>query len=293
MPPTTTAPPTASVRHAPAPPPVRPKHPLGPWGHTVCAVLIVAVMLFPVYWMVNVSLQPRGSTITTPLIPTSLHFDGYARALHDQGRNLLTSLIVSVASVAFSLLVAAPAAYALAQLRARWAAPVLLAILFSQMIPGIVVANALFSTYNQLGALNSIGGLILADSTHGVPFAILILRAFMSNVPSSLVEAARVDGAGRIRAFCSIVLPVSRNALITAGLFTFLFTWSDFLFALTLTTTEDIRPVTLGLYEYLGAHVADWNTVMATATLSSIPALILLVAAQRYIAAGVGSGALK
>ncbi|NGN69122.1 carbohydrate ABC transporter permease [Streptomyces sp. A7024] len=264
-----------------------------PTVHTAFGALIVAVMLFPVYWMVNVSVQPPGSTLTTPLIPTELHFDGYAQAFEDQGGNLLTSLTVSLASVAFSLVVATPAAYALARLRSRWVSVVLLAILFSQMIPGIVVANALFSAYNQLGALNSLGGLILADSTHGIPFAILILRAFLGGVPASLVEAARVDGAGRVRAFVSIVLPVSRNALITAGLFTFLFSWSDFLFALTLTTTDDVRPVTLGLYEYLGAHVSDWNTVMATATLSSIPALILLLAAQRYIAAGVGSGALK
>ncbi len=96
-----------------------------------------------------------------------------------------------------------------------------------------------------------------------------------------------------MRAFVSIVLPMSRNALITAGLFTFLFTWSDFLFALTLTTTEDVRPVTLGLYQYLGSHVSDWNAVMATATLASVPALVLLLVAQRYIATGVTGGAVK
>jgi len=161
------------------------------------------------------------------------------------------------------------------------------------MIPGIVVANALYSLYNDLGLLNSVPGLILADSSHGIPFAILIMRAFLGSLPSEVVEAARVDGAGQIRTFVSIVLPMSRNALITAALFTFLFTWSDFLFALTLTTTEDVRPVTLGLYQYIGAYVNDWSSVMATAVLASIPAVVLLLVAQRYVAAGVSSGAVK
>ncbi len=149
---------------------------------------------------------------------------------------------------------------------------VLFGILISQMVPGIVVANALYSAYNDIGLLNSYPGLILADATAGIPFGILVMRAFMGNLPASVIEAARVDGAGQLRAFISIVLPMSRNALITAALFTFLFSWSDFLFALTLTTTDTIRPVTLGLYQYIGTYVSNWSAVMATAVLASIPA---------------------
>jgi multiple sugar transport system permease protein len=112
-------------------------------------------------------------------------------------------------------------------------------------------------------------------------------------VHPSILEAARVDGAGQFRAFWSIALPVSKNALITAGLFAFLFAWSDFLFALTLTTTPEIRPVTLGIYQYLGTQVSNWSAVMATAVLSSLPAILLLLLAQRYIAAGAMGGAVK
>ena len=119
------------------------------------------------------------------------------------------------------------------------------------------------------------------------------MRSFMIGVPPSIVEAARVDGAGLFRSFISIVVPISRNSLITAGLFTFLFAWGDFLFALTLTTTDDVRPVTLGIYNYLGAQVSNWNAVMATAVLSAIPAIVLLVVAQKYIAAGATGGAIK
>lgn len=263
------------------------------WGSTAIGVLILGVMLFPLYWMLNVSLQPASSAVGTPWIPLDLSFDGYATALREQGRNLVTSLIVALGSVVFSLLVATPAAYALAQFRVRGAGVVLFGILISQMIPGIVVANALYRAYSDLGLLNSIPGLILADSTHGIPFAILIMRAYLLSIPNEVIEAARVDGAGQIRAFVSIVVPMSRNALVTAALFTFLFTWSDFLFALTLTTTEEVRPVTLGIYQYIGTYINDWSSVMATAVLASIPAVVLLLVAQRFVAAGVASGAVK
>jgi multiple sugar transport system permease protein len=263
------------------------------WGSTAAGIVILAVLLFPLYWMINVSLQPSGSAVGTPWLPIHLSFHGYSTALSQQGRNLATSLIVALGSVVFSLLIATPAAYALAQFKIRFANVFLFGILISQMIPGIVIANALYTAYTDLGLLNSIPGLILADSTAGIPFAILIVRAFMTNIPKSVIEAGRVDGAGHIRAFVSIVLPMSRNALITAGLFTFLFAWADFLFALTLTTTENVRPVTLGLYTYIGTYINDWSSVMATAVLASIPAIVLLIVAQRYVAAGTTSGAVK
>jgi len=263
------------------------------WGNTAIGVLILAVMLFPIYWMVNVSLQRSGSAVNTPWVPIHLTGHGYVQALHDQGGHLVTSLIIAIGSVVFSLVIATPAGYALAHLKIRGAGWVLLGVLVSQMVPGIVVANALYSAYNNLGLLNSIGGLILADSTAGIPFAMLILRAFMLSIPAEVIEAAWVDGAGPIRSFVSVVLPMCRNALVTAALFTFLFAWGDFLFALTLTTTDNVRPVTLGLYTYIGAYVNDWSSVMATAVLASIPALILLVVAQRYVAAGTTAGAIK
>jgi multiple sugar transport system permease protein len=262
-------------------------------GHTIVGIVILAVMLFPVYWMLNVSLQHSSGAVATPWLPTDISFHGYSKALHDQGGHLLTSLEIAIGSVIFSLLIAAPAAWALAHFKVRGAGVVLLVILISQMIPNIVVANALYSSYSNLGLLNSIPGLILADSSLGIPFAMLILRAFMLTIPRSLVEAAQVDGAGPIRVFVSIVLPLCRNAIITAALFCFLFAWGDFLFALTLTTTEDVRPVTLGLYTYIGAFVADWSSVMATAMMASVPAVVLLVIAQRYVAAGTTTGAVK
>jgi len=272
---------------------VKPRRHPKQWVYTALGLVFLGIMLFPIYWMINASLQPSGNTLSGDIFPFNPSFAGYEKAIADQGANLVTSLIISLGTVLFSLAIAAPAAYALAQFKFRWISIALLAILIAQMIPGIVIANALYSAYNDLGLLNSIGGLIMADATHAIPFAILILRASMQSIPPSIIEAARVDGAGYFRAFVAIVVPISRNGLITAGLFTFLFSWSDFLFALTLTTTEDVRPVTLGIYTYLGSQVSNWSAVMATAVLSSIPAIVLLVIAQKFIAAGATGGAVK
>ncbi|MBF9066465.1 carbohydrate ABC transporter permease [Streptacidiphilus sp. NEAU-YB345] len=250
-------------------------------------------MLFPVYWMVNASLQPAGNTLQGGWFPSHPDFSGYLTALRDQGRNLVTSLVVALGSVVLSLGLAAPAAYALAQFRIRGVNLVLFGVLLTQMVPSIVVANALYSVYNDLGLLNSYAGLVFADSTAGVPFAIIVMRSFMLSIPREIVEAARVDGAGRLRVFRAVVLPMSANALVTAALFTFLFTWSDFLFALTLTTTGTVQPVTLGIYQYLGAQTDHWNAVMATAVLASVPAAVLLLVAQRHVTAGATSGSLR
>ncbi len=226
---------------------------------TAIAIVLLGLMLFPVYWMLNISLQSTGGTLATSFFPTHPSLEGYRTAIRDQGHNLVTSMIIAVGTVVLTLLVAAPAAYALAQFRFRWINWALLAILISQMIPGIVIANGLYSVYEQVGLLDTIPGLIIANATAGVPFGILIMRSFMLGIPPSLVEAARVDGAGLVRAFISIVVPISRNSIITVGLFAFIFAWGDFIYALTLTTKGDIVPVTLGIYTYLGAHISDWR----------------------------------
>ena len=192
-------------------------------ARTVIAIVLLAIMLFPVYWMLNISLQATGGTLVSSFIPTNPSLDGYRLAIQDQGKNLVTSLIIAVGTVVLTLVIAAPAAYALAQFRFRWINWALLAILICQMIPGIVIANALYTIYENIGLLE----------LHPRPdhrqlerprsrSAILIMRSFMLGIPPSLVEAARVDGAGLVRAFLSIVVPISRNSLITVGLFTFL-----------------------------------------------------------------------
>ncbi|MFG3492714.1 carbohydrate ABC transporter permease [Streptomyces sp. NPDC047972] len=255
------------------------------------AIVLLALMLSPVLWMVNASLLPDGRPAHGVWFPTDPDPSGYVTAFHDQGGALVTSLAVSLGTAALSLALAAPAAHALTLSPLPGAGPFLFAVLLVQAVPGISVANALHGLYADTGLLDTRVGLVLADSTAGVPLAILVLRTAMAAIPREIVEAARLDGAGAWRVFRSVVLPLSMNALVTAGLFAFLFAWGDTLFALTLTTTDAVRPITLGLYDYLGAHTTRWNATMATAVLASLPAAVLVVVAQRHITTGPAAGA--
>jgi multiple sugar transport system permease protein len=202
-------------------------------------------------------------------------------------------MLIGLGTVALTLVLAAPAGFSLAKLRPRGGGVLNLVLLVAQMIPAIIMAMGFYTIYLSLGLLNSVWGLILADSTIAVPFGVLIFAAFMARIPDELLQAARLDGASTLRTFVSIIVPVSRNAIVTVSLFAFLWAWSDFLFANTLDAGGSLQPITLGIYAYIGNNNQQWNAIMATAVVASIPAAALLVIAQRYVAAGVTSGAVK
>ncbi|MGW4214431.1 carbohydrate ABC transporter permease [Lentzea sp. NPDC004789] len=262
---------------------------------TVTGVLLTAVMLFPVYWMINVSLTPARDLRRSPpsLFPSSPTTEGYERVLREQLPYFGTSLLVSLGTVVLTLVLAAPAAYSLAKLWPAGRRVLGFVLLVAQMIPGIIMALGFYGIYVSLGITNTVWGLVFADSTVAVPFAVLILTSFIAAVPDELLQAARIDGAGPWRTFVSIVLPASRNGVVTAALFSFLWAWSDFVFAATLDSGGALKPLTLGIYRYIGNNNQEWNSIMATAVVASVPASVLLVVAQRYVAAGVTSGAVK
>ncbi|TDB76249.1 carbohydrate ABC transporter permease [Micromonospora sp. KC723] len=266
-----------------------------PWWKTGLGLVLTALMLFPVYWMVNVSFTPDEDMRKSPpdWFPVHGTLDGYRAVLGQQLPYLGTSLLVGLGTVALTLAIAAPAGYSLAKLRPAGAGVVNFVLLVAQMIPGIIMAMGFYAIYLNLGMLNTLPGLVVADATIAVPFGVLIYQAFMSAIPEEMTQAATVDGAGPLRSFWSIILPVSRNASITVGLFAFLWAWSDFVFASTLNGGGSLRPITLGIYQYIGNNNQQWNAIMATAVVASVPAAVLLVVAQRYIATGVTSGAVK
>ncbi|MFC6080151.1 carbohydrate ABC transporter permease [Sphaerisporangium aureirubrum] len=264
-------------------------------GKTAIGLVLTGVMLFPVYWMINVSFTRDQDMRKSPpyLFPVHGTLDGYRAVLEQQGPYLAASLVVGLGTVAVTLLIGAPAGYSLAKLRPRGGGTLSFVLLIAQMIPGIIMAMGFYAIFLSTGMLNTIPGLIIADSTLAVPFAVLVFTAFMSGIPEELLQAARVDGAGVLRTFWSVVLPVSRNSLITVSLFAFLWAWSDFIFASTLDQGGDHQPITLGIYHYIGNNNQQWNAIMATAVIASIPATVLLVIAQRYVAAGITAGAVK
>ncbi|TIH40146.1 carbohydrate ABC transporter permease [Subtercola vilae] len=271
------------------------RRPRKTWYITLIGVVLTAVMLFPIYWMINVSLTKTTDMRKSPpnWFPIDPTFSGYQAVVSQQLPYLATSLIVGLGTVIVTLVLSAPAGYALAKLRPRGGGALSFVFLISQMIPGIIMAMGFYAIYLNLGILNSLPGLIIADSTIAVPFGVLLFTAFMSAIPDELMSAAKIDGASSWRTFVSIVLPISRNSIVTVSLFAFLWAWSDFIFASTLDGGGKIQPITLGIYKYIGNNNQEWNSIMATAVVASIPAAVLLIVAQRYVAAGVTAGAVK
>lgn len=262
---------------------------------TLIGILLTAIMLFPLYWMLINSFETTQEMFSIPvaLFPTHLTIDPYISVFQTQLPHLGTSLLVASGAALISVLIATPAAYALAHFRLRVTLLIVFCLLLTQMIPTVTLTTPMFLIFNQLNLLNSYPGLILADTTYAVPFAVLILRTFFLSVPYELAQSAFVDGAGEWGAFVRIILPLIVPGIVTASLFAFLFAWGDFIYALTLNTTNAIQPVTLSIYTYIGQYSDFWNSAMAVATLASIPTAILLVLFQRSITAGLTAGALK
>lgn len=264
------------------------------WWRTGLALVLTAIMLFPVYWMLNVSFTRRESIRKSQLLPLDFTTEHYRVVLSDQLPYLTTSIVVGLGTVALTLAIAAPAGYALAKLPVPGGRGISFVLIVAQMIPAVVMSLGFYAIYNRIGLLNTIGGLVLADSTIAVPFAVMLFTAFMRGIPRELIEAAELDGASYWKTFLSVVLPVSRNSAITVALFAFLWAWSDFLFASTLDREGgDARPITMGIYNYIGAQNQEWGPMMATAVVASVPTALLLILAQKYVAAGVTAGAVK
>lgn len=281
--------------NTPTPTRARARARAGAGWKTALGIVFTAVMLFPVYWMLNASFTRDQDLRKTPPSFLPLHgtLDGYRAVLHEQLPYLGTSLTVGLATVALTLLVAAPAGYSLAKLRPRGSGTLTFALLVAQMIPGIIMAMGFYAILLTSHLINTLPGLVIADSTIAVPFGVLVFTAFMTAIPDELMQAATTDGAGALRTFTAIVLPLSRNAIVTVSLFTFLWAWSDFIFASTLDSGGGHQPITLGIYHYIGNNNQQWNAIMATAVVASIPATALLIIAQRYVAAGITTGAIK
>lgn len=264
------------------------------WWKTLIATLLTLIMLFPVYWMINISLTKRRSIRSGDLYPRDFTLQNFSSAFSTEMTYLGSSLLIAIGVVILTLIIALPSSYAIAFLHLKGRATINFSLIVAQMIPAVVMALGFYQIFNKLGLLDSILGLIIADSTVAVPFAVMLLSSFMAGMPHSITEAAQIDGASRWRIFTSIVIPLSRNSIVTSSLFSFLWAWSDFMFASTLDSGGgSLRPITMGLYDFIGSQNQEWGPLMATAVLASVPTAVLLIAAQKYVAAGVTAGAVK
>lgn len=261
----------------------------------VGALVALVVMLFPLYAVIVASFEDNSQLYGTHynFWPPSLSLANYRTVLSQQGAHIVSTLIIALATALLTLAIALPAAHALARYRFRVTVLIAGSLLVAQILPSIVIANSLFILYHKLHLLDSYPGLVLADASYAVPFSILVLRAFMLGLPEDVLQAARVDGATEWRTFLRVVLPMSRSAIITVAVFAFLNGWGDFIFALTLLSGQSFEPITLGIYNYIGEYQTTLGTAMALCVVGLLPAAMVLVAAQRYIAAGLTVGSVK
>jgi multiple sugar transport system permease protein len=265
------------------------------WLCTLAAAAALVLVLFPVYAIIVGSFESTNTLFSGTFywLPHAATLDNYSTVIHAQSANVVTSLVVGLGTALLALVVAVPAAYALSKYRLRVTVILVSSLLIAQIVPSIVLATSLFIVFHRINLVNSYPGLIIADGTYAVPFAILVLRAFLFSLPNELLYAARVDGATEWQTFRMIVIPLARSAVITVAVFAFLAGWGDFIFALTVLNGSGIEPITLGIYAYLGNYSTDWGAVMAAGVFAMLPAGILLVVAQRYIASGLTAGSVK
>jgi len=265
------------------------------WLCTLAAAAALILVLFPVYAIIVGSFESTNTLFSGTFywLPHAPTLDNYRTVVHAQSANVVTSLAVGLGTALLALVVAVPAGYALSKYRLRVTVVLVSSLLIAQIVPSIVLATSLFIVFHWINLVNSYLGLIIADGTYAVPFAILVLRAFLFSLPNELLYAARVDGATEWQAFRLIVIPLARSAMITVAVFAFLSGWGDFIFALTILNGSGIEPITLGIYTYLGNYSTDWGAVMAAGVFAMVPAGIVLVVAQRYIASGLTAGSVK
>lgn len=265
---------------------------------TGIALFCTAIMVFPLYWVIISSLKGTVELFRSPPTLFPLHIDWtpyITNFVQSQAiwQYMSNSLQIALGTMVLSLVLATPIAYALARLPVQGKNIYLLVFLVVQMFPGIMLAMPLFVMFTQLGLINSLLAVALAVTTRTLPFAALVMRPFFLNLPRDLEDAARVDGCTLWGAFYRIILPLSRPGLLTVAALTFLMGWSDFLFPLALITDETKRPLTLGLYTFIGEYGTRWNDLMAVSVVAAAPIILVFIFAQRYITSGLVAGAVK
>ena len=267
-------------------------------ARSALGLAMLLLFLFPVYWMIATSFKSGSEILVYPphWVPSAPTLSAYRdRVLHNISflRYLRNSAIVGSGTTVLSLVLAAPAAYALARFRIRGRLLVLLLSMTTLFFPGVMLALPLFVIFSKLGLINSYLGLIIANSALNVPFSVVILRPAFLSIPPELTEAAQIDGCTRWSAFFRIVLPLARPGLATAGIFAFLGGWNDLVFALSFANRDTYQPVTAGIWSYISNTRTDWSTAMAYSTLAMVPTLIVFVFAQRFIVSGLVTGSVK
>ena len=260
----------------------------------VGAVAVTLLFLFPVYWLFMISFKTADEIYSYPPVwwPASLQLNNYAVLFKDgDAATVGNSLIVASVSTIFAMFLGTICAYSLARFRtggehlANW-------IISQRMVPPIAIVFPVFLLYVWFGWVDTYFGLILLYTAFNLPYVIWMMRGYILDIPHALEEAALVDGYSRWQVLWKVVFPMCRAGLFATAIFTFVFAWNDFIFALVLTRTE-VTTYTVQVTHYFGGQSNFWGKISAMSVLGTVPIFIVVGFMQRYLVRGISLGAVK
>lgn len=262
----------------------------------VLQILLAAVVLLPFFWMLSVSLKPPTEPFAIParLWPDSPTIDNYITAFRPEFRTyFFNSLLVSLSTVVITVTLGLLAAYSFSRAQLALMSLLVGLVVLAQMFPHSAIIIPIYKMMRGAGLLNTYWSLILAYVSVTLPVAIWMLRGFLLKLPVSLEESAAVDGATPLRVFWDIVVPLSRPGLIATSVYVLIVTWQEFLFALSFTSTKEMRTLPVGLNDFIGQYGIRYGELMASSVMVSLPVMAVFFFLQRYFVAGVTAGAVK
>lgn len=257
---------------------------------------IAVVALFPILWGLSTSFKQANRILSLPpeFIPSSPTLAHY-RFLIDTGilKHVVNSVIVSVGSVAACLLLGSLCGYALARVRLTGSAAInfIIVIVMSIPLPSLIVPT--FTFLSLLSLTNSLLGLILLYTAYQLPMTVWIMRSYFDTIPVQLEHAAMLDGYSRLAVLRKIALPLASPALVASGLFVLTFAWNDFVVAVAMTSSDDVRTLPLAIYNYLGFYGRDWGPLTASAMVATVPVIVVFAFFQRFFLSGLTGGGVK
>ncbi len=270
---------------------------LGLIGKYTMAVLIAAFILAPVLWTLLCSLKPNAELMRFPprILPEKIIFSHYYELISDTyfTRYFLNSLLVALTATPVTLLIATPGAYALTRFSFRGRDTFATFLLFSYMVPLLLLGLPMFMLMSRFQLLNTKISLVISYVAFCLPFCMWMLRSFFLSIPRSLEEAAMVDGASRGQALVRIVLPLAMPGLISCGIFTFVLVWNEYTLALLFIRSEALKTLPLGMAAFMGRVASQWGYLLPAIILMIAPLFFIFMFVQRALVRGFLAGATK
>ncbi|MGB9858266.1 MAG: carbohydrate ABC transporter permease [Dictyoglomaceae bacterium] len=259
--------------------------------------LWLSFILAPYIWMFITSIKSPNELYTFPLkyLPSHPTLEGYKLLMETTPflTYMRNSIIVAITTLIIALFVATLAAYSFSRFDFKGKNLLSFVFLITQMFPAILLAIPLFLLMRSLGILNTPWALILAHSTFAVPFSTWMITGFLNSIPRELDEAAQIDGCSKLQVLRHIILPLAAPGIIAATIYIFIYSWNEFLYALTFTSDIKARTIPVGLHTFMGEYIIRWDLLTAGGVITGIPVIIFFMFIQKYLIAGLTEGAVK